>query len=176
MDKNHADKEHEQALEELQTYLDKRDKETQEKEKSKSGKKDPLSFGTSDIFIILLWIAIAISLFIAFNIEEVGPYETPSGYLIGSLLLIVNIIYSIFKTPKTNFQKANLVITTIATMIVAGPLILVFILSMPFLLIIPIIIFIIYKMITKNGDVEKNLDNNSTKDNKNHNNYTESRL
>ena len=114
--------------------------------------------------------------FVAFIITDYEPFETPASFFIAIVLLIINIIYSSLKIPKTNFQKANLVITTIATMIVAGPLILVFILSIPFLLIIPIILFIIYKQIPKDKNVEKHLDNNSTKDNKNHNNYTESRL
>lgn len=172
MDKNHIDKqkEHEQALRELQAYLDKREKERQGKEekeekRSKPEEKDSLSFSISDIFIIFLWMAIVILFFVAFIITDYEPFETPASFFIAIVLLIINIIYSALKTPKTNFQKANMVITTITTMIVAGPLILLFILSMPFLLIIPIILFIIYKQIPKDKNVEKYSDNNGTKDN-----------
>lgn len=87
------------------------------------------------------------------------PYEIPASSFIAIVMLIINIIYSALKTPKTNFQKANLVITIIITMIVAGPLILLSILSLPFLLIIPIIIFIIYKQIHKDSNVENHSDN-----------------
>ena len=100
----------------------------------------------------LLWIAITISFCSPFVIENTSDtYKIPTGFIIGIVLLAINSFYS-FKISRIDVsQKRHADISFKLLLLCIIPLIIVSFLFVPYLLIIPAILFIIYK-ITKMSD------------------------